>query len=148
MAKSTLPLTATQIKTSKPKDKDYKLFDGGGLFLLIATSGGKRWRLKYRFNNKEKIIALGTYPSISLKDAREIRDEYKSLIAKGIDPNEQKKQSKEEINISEKKKENTFYKVSQEWLENYKSEVTENYHIITPPPNNLKNQQAYLTLGC
>ena len=129
MAKSTLPLTATQIKTSKPKDKDYKLFDGGGLFLLIATSGGKRWRLKYRFNNKEKIIALGTYPSISLKDAREIRDEYKSLIAKGIDPNEQKKQSKEEINISEKKKENTFYKVSQEWLENYKSEVTENYHI-------------------
>ena len=76
MAKSILPLTATQIKTSKPKDKDYKLFDGGGLFLLIATSGGKRWRLKYRFNNKEKIIALGTYPSISLKDAREIRDEY------------------------------------------------------------------------
>ena len=129
MAKSILPLTATQIKTSKPKDKDYKLFDGGGLFLLIATSGGKRWRLKYRFNNKEKIIALGTYPSISLKDAREIRDEYKSLIAKGIDPNDQKKQSKEEINISEKKKENTFYKVSQEWLENYKSEVTENYHI-------------------
>ena len=48
MAKSILPLTATQIKTSKPKDKDYKLFDGGGLFLLIATSGGKRWRLKYR----------------------------------------------------------------------------------------------------
>ena len=89
------------------------------LFFLLLALHRNLWY------NKEKIIALGTYPSISLKDAREIRDEYKSLIAKGIDPNEQKKQSKEEINISEKKKENTFYKVSQEWLENYKSEVTE-----------------------
>jgi len=129
MAKSTLPLTATQIKTSKPKDKDYKLFDGGGLFLLIATSGGKRWRLKYRFNNKEKIIALGTYPSISLKDAREIRDNYKSMIAKGINPVEEKKSKLEKIKFEEKKKENTFYKVSQEWHQNYKTEVSENYHI-------------------
>ncbi|WP_121627793.1 tyrosine-type recombinase/integrase [Poseidonibacter antarcticus] len=129
MARSTLPLTATQIKTTKPKEKDYKLFDGGGLFLLVAKTGGKRWRFKYRFNNKEKIIALGTYPSLSLKDARAKREEYKSLIANDIDPNEQKKQKKEEILKVEKKKENTFYKVSQEWHENYQTEVSENYHI-------------------
>lgn len=129
MAKSTLPLTATQIKTAKAKEKDYKLFDGGGLFLLVAKTGGKRWRLKYRFNNKEKIIALGTYPSLSLKDVRAKREEYKSLIANDIDPNEQKKQKKEEVLKVEKKKENTFYKVSQEWHENYQTEVSENYHI-------------------
>lgn len=91
MAKSTLPLTNIEIKNAKPKEKDYKLFDGGGLFLLVATTGGKRWRLKFRLNNKENIIALGTYPSISLKDAREIRDNYKSMIAKGINPIEEKK---------------------------------------------------------
>ncbi|KAB7886402.1 tyrosine-type recombinase/integrase [Poseidonibacter ostreae] len=129
MARSTLPLTATQIKTTKAKEKDYKLFDGGGLFLLVAKTGGKRWRFKYRFNNKEKIIALGTYPSLSLKDARAKREEYKSLIANDIDPNEQKKQKKEEVLKVEKKKENTFYKVSQEWHENYQTEVSENYHI-------------------
>ena len=129
MAKSTLPLTNTEIKNAKPKEKDYKLFDGGGLFLLVATTGGKRWRLKFRFNNKENIIALGTYPSLSLKDARGIRDNYKSMIAKGINPLEEKKSKLEKIKFEEKKKENTFYKVSQEWHQNYKTEVSENYHI-------------------
>ncbi|WP_108062645.1 tyrosine-type recombinase/integrase [Poseidonibacter lekithochrous] len=129
MARATMPLTNIQIKSAKSKDKDYKLFDGGGLFLLVAKTGGKRWRLKYRFNNKEKVIALGLYPSITLKDARAKRDEYKSLVANGIDPNEEKKKQKEDIKISEKKKENTFYKVSQEWHKNYESEVSENYHV-------------------
>jgi hypothetical protein len=105
-------LTDTSIKTAKPTDKEYKLFDGGGLFLLVATTGGKRWRLKFRFNNKENIIALGTYPSLSLKDAREIRDNYKSMIAKGINPVEEKKSKLEKRKFEEKKKENTFYKVS------------------------------------
>ncbi|MFW3441799.1 tyrosine-type recombinase/integrase [Aliarcobacter butzleri] len=128
MARQTLPLTVTQINSAKSKDKDYKLFDGGGLYLLVSSSGGKRWRLKYRFNDKEKLFALGVYPSISLKDAREKREEYKSLIANGIDPMEQKKQKKEENLEIERKKENTFYKVSQKWLENYESQVSKNYH--------------------
>ena len=128
MARTITPLTNIEIKSAKPKEKDYKLFDGGGLFLLVVKSGGKRWRLKYRFNNKEKVIALGIYPTLSLKDAREIRDNYKNLIAKGIDPIEQRKQSKEKNNQNEKKKKNTFYNVSQEWHKNYASEVTENYH--------------------
>lgn len=129
MARTIVPLTNTKIKTAKPKEKDYKLFDGGGLFLIIAKSGGKRWRFKYRFNDKEKVLSLGTYPTLSLKDARELREKYKNLIAKDIDPNEQKKQKKEEAKIIEEKKENTFYKISQEWHKNYKSEVSENYHI-------------------
>ncbi len=129
MARTIVPLTDTKIKSAKPKEKDYKLFDGGGLFLIMAKSGGKRWRFKYRFNDKEKVLSLGTYPSLSLKEARVKREEYKSQIANDIDPNEKKKQKKEEINIIEKKKENTFYKVSQEWHKNYESEVSENYHI-------------------
>jgi integrase len=129
MARKTLPLTSTQIKTAKSKEKDYKLFDGGGLYLLVSKTGGKRWRLKYRFNDKEKLLALGVYPSISLKDAREKREEYKSLIAKGIDPMQQKKETKQQKKEIERKRENTFYKISQEWHTNYESEVSENYHI-------------------
>ncbi|TLP36936.1 tyrosine-type recombinase/integrase [Arcobacter arenosus] len=127
MARKTIPLTNTEIKAAKAKEKDYKLFDGEGLFLLIAKTGGKRWRLKYRFNNKEKVIALGTYPTISLKEARTKKDEYKNMIANNIDPSEKRKQSKEENKIQEIQKLNTFYKISQEWLESYKYEVTERY---------------------
>jgi integrase len=128
MARITKPLTSTEVKTAKPKEKDYKLFDGGGLFLLVAKTGGKRWRLKYRFNNKEKILALGIYPNISLKDARELREKYKSLIAKDIDPTEEKKKVKEESKQLELEKENTFYKIAEEWLVSYKCEVSEGYH--------------------
>lgn len=128
MPKLINPLSFTKIKNAKAKEKDYKLFDGGGLFLLVTKNGGKRWRLKYRFNKKEKIIALGTFPSLSMDEARKKREEYKSLIAKDIDPNEHIKKGKEENSIKEKEKNNTFYKVSQEWHKNYASEVSENYH--------------------
>ncbi|XOB61550.1 tyrosine-type recombinase/integrase [Campylobacterota bacterium DY0563] len=127
MARITKPLTATEINSAKPREKDYKLFDGGGLFLLISKTGGKRWRLKYRFNDKEKLISLGIYPEISLKEARNKRTEYKSLIAKNIDPSEKRKEKKEISKIKEIQKKNTFYKVSQEWLVSYKYEVSEKY---------------------
>lgn len=128
MARITTPLTATKIKESKPKEKDYKLFDGGGLFLLVSKSGGKHWKLKYRFNDKEKTYAIGPYPSISLSQARSKREELKALIIDGIDPNDKKKQSKEKVKAEELKKTNTFYNVSQKWLKSYASHVTENYH--------------------
>lgn len=128
MARITTPLTATKIKESKPKEKDYKLFDGGGLFLLVSKSGGKHWKLKYRFNDKEKTYAIGPYPSISLSQARSKREELKALITDGIDPNDKKKQSKEKVKAEELKKTNTFYNVSQKWLKSYASHVTENYH--------------------
>lgn len=87
-------LTVTAIKNAKPKEKQYKLFDGGGLFLLVTPSkkklpqqgGGKWWRLKYRFNGKEKLLSLGTFPEVSLAEAREKRDAARKKLAQGIDP--------------------------------------------------------------
>ena len=86
-----MPLSDTVIKAAKPKDKPYKLYDEQGLFIIIAANGGKWWRLKYFFNNKEKNMSLGTYPAISLKQARKIKDDARQLIAQGIDPSENKK---------------------------------------------------------
>jgi len=81
-----MPLTDTAIRRVKPKKKPFKLFDSAGLFLLVTPSGGKWWRFKYRFNNKEKLLSLGTYPDISLKEARERRDIERRKVADRIDP--------------------------------------------------------------
>ena len=89
MARIIIPLTNTKIKTAKPKEKDYKLSDGEGLYLLVTSRGGKHWKLKYKFDRKEKKLSLGAYPEISLLQARELRKQYKSDIANGINPNEQ-----------------------------------------------------------
>ena len=128
MARITKPLTATEIKNAKPKEKKYKLTDGRGLYLNVLPNGSKLWRLKYRFNDKEKEYAIGVYPTVSLDMARKVREELKTHIANGIDPNEKKKSDKLKAKKVESKKENTFYKVSQEWLVTRKHEVSENYH--------------------
>ena len=95
MPKQTTPLADTTIVKAKGKEKKYKLYDGKGLFLLVMPMGSKLWRLKYRFNNKEKEYAIGTYPDTTLLKARAKRDELRSLIVDGIDPNEKKKQDKQ-----------------------------------------------------
>ncbi len=83
------------IKSSKPRKKPYKLFDERGLYLLINPSGSRLWRLKYRFDSKEKTLALGKYPDVRLKAARKKRDTARNLIAEdGIDPNAQRKAEK------------------------------------------------------
>ena len=79
-----MPLTDTAIRAIKPTSKTAKYFDGGGLYLEVAPSGGKWWRLKYRFQGKEKRISLGTYPTIGLKEARERREDTKKILAHGI----------------------------------------------------------------
>ncbi|MCV6606618.1 MAG: integrase arm-type DNA-binding domain-containing protein [Campylobacterales bacterium] len=96
MPRIVAPLTEIKINKSKPREKDYKLFDGEGLFLLVRSNGSKLWRLKYNapLTGKEKSLSLGKYPYITLKRARELREENKRLIANGIDPNEKKKQDK------------------------------------------------------
>jgi len=86
-----MALSDTQCKNAKPKEKPYKLADEKGMFLLINPNGSKYFRLKYRFASKEKVLALGVYPQISLKDARIKRDEAREQIAKEIDPGEHKK---------------------------------------------------------
>ena len=107
-------LTNTQIKNAKPEERAVKLFDGGGLYLEIAPSGGKLWRLKYRFDGKEKRLALGRYPEISLADARKRREAARELLANGVDPSEDRKAKKAERAA---RLENNFEAVAREWFE-------------------------------
>ena len=89
-----MPLTTVQIKNAKPGEKPKKMYDSGGLYLIVTPAGGKWWRQRYRFEKKEKLLSLGTYPSTSIKDARKRRDENRSLLAEGIDPSAQGKAAK------------------------------------------------------
>ena len=108
-----MPLTDKSIRNSKPGDRPIKLFDGGGLFLLVVPAGGKWWRLKYRFAGKEKLISLGTYPEVSLKEARDRRDSARKQLASGIDPSTSRKAAK--TSLSERIS-NSFETVAREWL--------------------------------
>ncbi|KQC08177.1 MAG: integrase [Smithella sp. SDB] len=105
------PLTEIKIRNAKSKQKAYKLFDGDGLYLLITPPGGKLWRFKYRFNAKEKMLTLGSYPEISLLDARQKRDEARRQLAKDIDPCAVRKAQKQ-ANIQETE---TFEVIAREW---------------------------------
>ncbi len=89
-----MPLTDTAIRSAKPKDKTFKLFDSGGLYLEVSPSGGKWWRWKYRFAGKEKRLSFGVYPDVSLKFAREKRDAARQQFAAGTDPAEARKAGK------------------------------------------------------
>ncbi len=116
-----MPLTNTAILNAKPgvtpkgktTDKSYKMGDTGGLYLEVAPSGGKWWRLKYRFDGKEKRLSLGIYPDVSLKDARERRDEARKLLANGIDPALQRKAVKDSKTTAAT---NTFEVVARQWF--------------------------------
>ena len=111
-----MPLTDTAIKAFKPKAKQYKQADEKGLFLIVRPNGGKWWRLKYRFDGKEKLLALGTYPDVGLKDARLRRDEARELLAAGIDPGQARKEAKEERVAADAA---TFEAVAREWFERH-----------------------------
>lgn len=88
------PMSEDTVRNAIPKDKQFALFDGGGLFLLVRPSGGKLWRLKYRFDNKDKKLALGAYPAITLEEARIKRDAAKELVLQCFDPTEIRQQEK------------------------------------------------------
>ena len=102
-------LTDTAIRRAKPREKPYKLADGGGLYLLINPSGARWWRLKYRVEGREKLISLGVYPDVPLKDARERRDEARRLLASGGDPGAKRKAEKSADA-------DTFEAVAREWF--------------------------------
>lgn len=87
-------LTVKQIDAAKPAEKSYRLADAGGLFLFVPPSGKKVWRLRYRFDRKEKTLVIGPYPEISLTEARARQAEAKMKLLTGIDPAEQKKARK------------------------------------------------------
>lgn len=79
-------LTEPKLKAAKPKDKEYKLFDGGGLYLLIRPTGKKYWKYKYRLHGKEKKLSIGVFPEIGLKQARQAHDQAKQLLTQNIAP--------------------------------------------------------------
>lgn len=111
-------LTALDVKNAQPRENDYKLTDGGGLYLLVKPNGAKYWRLKYRIYGKEKKLAIGVYPSVSLAQARAERESAKKLISEGKDPTAEKRATKQAQRTHHA---NTFYTVAMEWF-TYKSQ--------------------------
>lgn len=111
MPKRIKPLTDTKVRNAKPQEREYKLFDGGGLFLFVTPSGGKLWHFKYRFDGKEKKLALGSYPEVSLLDARQRHDDARRLLVNNVDPGAVRKAQKQ-ANVEETE---TFEVIAREW---------------------------------
>lgn len=105
-----MALTDIKVRTAKPTGKQYKLTDGNGMHLLVHPNGSRYWRLQYRFGGKQKMLALGVYPEVSLADARARRDEARKLLANGIDPGDKKKNDK-----IEQEEARTFEQLAVEW---------------------------------
>ncbi|MCP5895368.1 tyrosine-type recombinase/integrase [Klebsiella pneumoniae] len=144
-----MKLNARQVDAAKPREKAYKLADGAGLYLEVVPSGSRYWRMKYRFNGKEKRMAFGVYPAVSLAQARALRDEAKKKLAEGIDPSFAKKEEKLVRNVQLN---NTFQAVALEWhgtkvsrwSEGYASDIIEAFnkdifpYIGQQPVNEIK----------
>ncbi len=107
-------LTATAVKQAKPKEKAYRLADGGGLYLEVSPKGGKYWRYKYRFSGKEKRLSIGVYPGVSLKDARKAHQEARTKLADDIDPGTAKRVEKLTRHLSAAE---SFEAIGREWFE-------------------------------
>ncbi len=116
-----MTLKDIEVRNAKPKEKMYRLFDGDGLYLEIIPAGGKYWRFKYQFAGKEKRLAFGVYPEVSLADARERRAQARKMVAAGNDPGEVKKEAKR---LLIQKHENTFELIAREWHDNRLSKWT------------------------
>lgn len=114
-------LTDTGVRNAKPKDKPYKLSDERGMHLLVTPTGGKLWRLFYRYSGKQKTLALGAYPDVSLARARERRDEARRLLAEGVDPGAQRKAEKVA-------RADTFQAVAEEFLASRRNALTPAHH--------------------
>ena len=116
-------LTDTKIKQAKTATKPYKLFDERGLYLIVTPRGGKWWRFKYRFGGKEKLLALGTYPEVALKDARERRDDARKQVAAGVDPSGERKTAR-------LMQEDSFEQVAREWFGKFSAVWVEEHASI------------------
>jgi integrase len=119
-----MALSDRSIRLAKPREKSYKVPDEKGMYLEVYSSGGKSFRLKYRIHGKEKKMTLGKYPETSLQEARQKRDEAKSLIANGVDPMAQRKVMKLQ---NEQDQANSFSAIADEWLKVKMGHTTPNY---------------------
>lgn len=119
-----MALTDTACRNAKPRNKAYKISDSGGLYLEVAPGGSKLWRWKYRYNQKEKRLALGAYPEVTLAEARESRDKARKLLNAGQDPSLAKQEAKRMALASAA---NTFKAVALEWHEKHKARWSENH---------------------
>ena len=126
MARQTKPLSVKEIDAAKPKQSDYVLYDGDGLELLVKSNGSKLWSFRYirPLTKKRAKKSLGSYPAVSLADARSYRLEARILLAKQIDPQDH---HKEQVRNTLEAKANTFQLVAERWWEVKKSTVTEDY---------------------
>jgi integrase len=111
-------------KNAKPKEKEYKLSDSEGLYLLVKPNGTRSWCMKYRFAGKERKLSIGLYPSVGLSEARDKRGEARKLLEAGTDPSQMKKQEKRMLVVKEQ---NSFEAVAREWHENNKHQWTEDH---------------------
>lgn len=118
-----MALTNTEIRNTKASSKAFKLYDEAGLFLQVAPSGGKWWRFKYRFEGKEKLLSFGTYPEVSLADARERRDQARKLLAQNppIDPSAERKAIRA---AKLERAANSFEVIARMWLNSYSSKLS------------------------
>ena len=119
-----MALTDRKVKQAKSKPRDYKLTDEKGMHLLVKVNGSKYWRLKYRYSGREKTLAIGVYPDVSLKNARLKRDKARNLLAEGKDPSEVKQDEKRAAKI---RVANGFEIIAREWWENQKGNWTERH---------------------
>ncbi|MCG7399706.1 tyrosine-type recombinase/integrase [Caballeronia zhejiangensis] len=119
-------LTDVAIKSAKPRDRSYRLYDTGGLYLELFPNGSKLWRWKYRFEGKEKRLAFGKYPEVGLKDAREKRDDARKLLRTGVDPsgNKQRLEAAKQFQAA-----STFGAVANDWYERMMSGMAESHRV-------------------
>ena len=136
-----MPLTATQVKQSRSKDKAYKLSDGGGLYLLVNPNGSRYWRYKYRYGGKEKVLALGVYPEVSLKKARQKHQTARETLAQGADPGEERKLKKLTRHLAAAE---SFEAVAKEWFDMTMAEKSRSYHDRT---KRILEKDLYPALG-
>ncbi|MFT3754684.1 MAG: tyrosine-type recombinase/integrase [Pseudoxanthomonas sp.] len=119
---ATKPLTDIAARAAKSKDKPYKLAAGGGLYLEVMPNGSKYWRMKYRFAGREKRLAIGVYPEVSLRDANTERDKARALLREGRDPSSEKRTAKLQARLSA---DNRFEAVAREWLETRRGDLAQ-----------------------
>ncbi|MEY9604320.1 tyrosine-type recombinase/integrase [Bradyrhizobium japonicum] len=136
-------LTQVGVRAAKPREKPYKLPDGNGLHLLIETNGSKLWRFRYQFDRKEKMLSLGAFPDVTIAQARQKRDDARSVLAGGVDPARKREQDKIAASIAAA---NTFGVVAAEYLERMRTEnaaestITKNKWLLEDLAASLANR--------